>query len=185
MLFCIAGYLLVFGVSLFRNAGYKRLITIESKKQYGVVVIKNVKYPTPYRLEQARIPYRVIGPFEYLLLPSGEFQESVLSALLKLSAFVLCAILVWRFDFNNPFQRSYLKYVYIIYELFVINILLEFVVGAYLTSWRNDFLFQSDYHLCGGPSMVSSHWLLWAVLSVAIYLYATAVKNKQEIDLTI
>jgi hypothetical protein len=178
-------YILALVLGIFHNSGSKRYINIESTQQHGVVVIRNVKYPTPFRMEQARIGYTVTNPVEYLLIPSGIYQESLLSALLKLIIAVLFGIFVWKFDFHDPFRPKFLTSAYLIYRLFIGSIILGWVTSKYTSYWSNSFFYQSDYHTYSDISNITGLMMVVVLLTVGIYLYTRAVKNQQELELTI
>lgn len=185
ILFAVGIYALVLVFTLINDLKFKRFIVIENIQQHGLVMLNSVKHPTLYRLQQARIGYTITGPIEYLLLPTGTEQESLVSTSLQLSIFVLLTIFVWRFDIHNPFRIDGLKYAYAIYLLSVIGVFLKFLMGAYLTSYPIDMLYKSGYHLSGNPGVVPQNWLWIIIFTVVIRLYAQAVKNQQELDLTI
>lgn len=185
LLLSVTAYMLVLTFGLIHNAGLRRFITIERTQQHGVVVIRNIKYPTPYRTDQARVAYTVTGPIEYLLLPSGMYQENLLSASLKLIIAVLFAIFVWKFDFSDPFQVIFLNRAYLIYRLYIGSLILGCLTSWYSSNWASHYFYKSDYHFYSNTGNLYDFLMLFVMLSVGMYLYTRAVKNKQEIDLTI
>ena len=184
LLLTTACCILVFIFGLANNAGLRRFINVERTQEHGVVIINNVKYPTPYRTDKARIGYTVANPLEYLLIPSGSYQQSVLSAALNLFMFVLFGLFVWQFDFDDPFQPKFLIRAYRIYRLFVGSYFLAWACGKYTGYWSKCFFFKSDYRAV--PGNAAQEYTIFLVLfSIGIHLYTRAVKNKQELDLTI
>jgi len=92
---------------------------------------------------------------------------------------------MWQFNFEDPFQKSYFIKAFLIYQLFVLYIIIEFITGLYLASWHSGFLYHSGYHLYGDPGIRPRHWLLLIVFTVLMNLYYQAIKNRRELDLTI
>lgn len=189
LVFVIGLYGLMQVLFMIHYGGFKRSIPVESRQANGVVQIDSIKYPTPYRLQQARIVYHITGPIDYLLLATGEENENIVGALLRLSMSVLMCVFVWRIDMDNPFQRSDFKRAYLLYLLFVSAVLLDWIKALYACYWV-DTLFQNNkyhayyFHYHENPSGYLLY-LMVVIFTAVIYLYGKAIRNQEELELTI
>jgi amino acid transporter len=178
----------IYGLSLvffiINYGGTKRSVAIENKQMAGVVQINNVKYKTPYRLQQARILCYISNPVEYLLVSTGEEQENIVSAILKIAMVILFTILIWQFDFDDPFKVTYFKQAYLLYRLFIFAALMEWIKNQYNDYWVTNFLHSTDYHYRSNTVGIMLY-LIVIISTAIIYLYGKAVRNQQEMELTI
>lgn len=182
-------YGLFLSVFLVKNTGSKRTISIESRTEHGVLIIKQVKYPTYFKSSQALIVYHVNNPIPYLFLNCDVFQICYTDALLRLAIVILAVIFMWRFNFDQPFQWEYYNSARRIWGLIALTIVLEIITNAYSSTWVRDTLTDPNvdgprYQYTGGHSGVPLIMLL-IVISSLFYMYGQAIRNREEIDLTI
>jgi hypothetical protein len=123
--------------------------------------------------------------FEFLFVSSGDIDESFLTALVKIIACVMALILLWRFDFTDPFNVAFYKQVNTLAWLGLLVIVTAFIKDFYTDQW-----FKDTYHYASGfkYSWSFAPFLLipaiWALRAVTVF-YQSAVKSRQEAELTI
>lgn len=183
-------YGLVLVIFLVKNSGLKRSISIESKTEHGVLVINQVKYPTYFQSAQASVIYQVDNPIAYLFLDCDIFGICYADALLRLVIVLLVVVFLWRFNFDQPFQWKYYNAARVIWRLVLFVAVLEIVTNMYSSAWVRRNLNDansgsSSYKYIGENWGVSSLIIFVIVIGSLFYLYGQAVKNREEIDLTI
>lgn len=182
LLLCIGIYIIVYGFNVAHNIGVSRSIDVADQTPGGIVNINQVRYPSAYQIHQARIKYTVQDPLEYLLLNSGEARESLIIYALKLVIGVLSWVLLWKFDFANPFNPLFFIRAYTIFRLLIAMFVLDYVAFSYSSYCMGSFL-HGDFHYVNASN--GGYWFQTIVGIVIMYMYGNAVKNRQEIDLTI
>lgn len=181
-------YGLVLGMFLAKNTGSKRSITIESKTLHGVIVINQIKYPIYFKTNQVSLIYHVNNPIDYLFLNNDVLQVCYVSALLRLAIVILAIIFLWRFDFDQPFQWEYYNAARVMWGLILITAVLEIITNLYSGTWVRDTFNTSNN---GGPQYQyignNSEMLMVSVVIISslFYMYGQAIRNREEIDLTI
>lgn len=182
-------YGLVLMVFLIHDSGSKRTISIESRTEHGVVLIKKVKYPTYYVSTQARIIYPIDNPIDYLFLNSDVLKLCYASGLLQLAITVLSIIFLWRFDFDEPFQWAHYNRAACIVWLIYLAIVIEIITNAYSTTWVRDNLNDNSadglrYQYADSHSGIPAIMVV-LIISSLFNLYRQAIRTREEIDLTI
>lgn len=183
LLICVGIYIIMYCFEIMDNSGLNRLIDVANQKPGGIVIINDVKYPAVYQVNQVRINYTVQNPLEYLLLNSGSTRESLTALILKLAIALLSGLLLWKFDFTNPFKPIFFIRTYTIFRLLVATFLLNYAAYRYSTYFMGSFLRGNNFHYVNAPN--GGYWFQISIAVVIMYMYGNAVKNKQEIDLTI
>ncbi|WP_374949114.1 hypothetical protein [Mucilaginibacter sp.] len=177
-------YALMLVLFVIKNSGIKRSINIEQQTQGGIVVINNVKYGTPYKLERTQITVPVGNPFDYLFLGADDEQDSLSGAAVKIIMTVLIIRLIAQISADNPFRSSYLKQVRIISGLYLLVVILACLRNWYTSNYLLKYLPGSTYKY--KETVYSLGWYLSLIILAALYnLYTRAVDNQQELELTV
>jgi hypothetical protein len=182
-------YGVVLSVFLTKNSGLKRVISIESRTEHGVIIIKHVKYPTRYKTNQASIAYPIDSPIDYLFLKCDVLQICYADALLRLAIVIFTGFFLWHFNFDQPFQWGYYKQARLIWGLILIAVILGTITNGYTSQWVPNHLNDGEansqaYHYAGSESTIPVIMFV-IMINVLFYLYSKAVRNREEIDLTI
>jgi len=171
-----------------------RYVAVVSQiQQYGVIQIGTVKYPTASRWNNASLQTRAHNPLDYLLLVQGNqfLDDSLATIIMKLTIAFAIALFIKRFDFDYPFNVKFFNLAYLIFKLCIAYWVVDFLSKCYTAYWvknyfRGSKVYQFAYNL---HDLANAHWysyLFYLLVFLAILsLYAKAINNRREIDLTI
>lgn len=178
-------YLIFLGINLADNFSRQRFVRIENKQDGGVVAVDGIKYPVSYTQVTTLVPVKISNPIEFLFLSSGDMDESVFSAVLKIITGLLLFRLIGQIDLKDPFNPDHYKLVNTITWLMVLIIITAYFKGFYTSNWfketyRNASGFQ--YAWSFGPFYLIP--LVWLLRAVSVF-YRSAVITRQETEFTI
>lgn len=185
-LFC---FIVLYGGVLFMQLqsdfSMQRAIMVENKQPGGIIMLSGVKHTVPYRTEKTLVKFEIDNATDFLLLSNGEPNESFITSILKLGICVFLLIIIWNFDFLDPFNTRHLKQISILCNLAIGLIFIEYLKYYYTMQWANDtkhglgdFKFISDFNLF---YYIASIWIVRMIIS----FYQSGVKAKQELEFTI
>lgn len=182
----IVAYLAGLIITLVMGFNGKRLITIEKRTQWGVVLLNEQKLKVNGTSTHADLPVHAASMLDYLLLDSKE-TGNFLCVLLKITLWVIALFILWRIDMSDPFDPRTLKAASHIGGLYIF-ILIANAIGAYYTAWWFNNLYHpavGDFsYPSGGPGFFNFMFPL-IIVSTILAFYRIAVYNQQQQDLTI
>lgn len=192
--FGVAIYLFVYLITFLLYLKPSRHVAVVSQSQeYGVIQIGNVKYPTASRWNCASLQTGAHNPLDYLFLVQGNqfLDDSLVTIVMKLAIAFSFALFIKRFDFANPFNVKYFKLAYLTFRLFIAYCVVNFLTRWYTAYWVNKYFHgNKTYHFAFNlHDLAQAYWYSYvfyvAIFSTLLSLYAKAINNRREIDLTI
>jgi hypothetical protein len=183
LLIFIGILIIVRGFDVAHNIGVHRLIEGTNIKPFSTVLINQVKYYSVSNVETAKIDYIVQGPLEYLLLNAGRSKESLVVLLLEMVIGVLSWLFLWKFDFANPFKPDSFIRSYTIFRFVIALFLVDYLAYIYSDYCMRGYFHSDNFNYVNSPN--GGYWVQILIAIVIMYMYGNAVKNKEELNLTI
>ncbi|PTR00958.1 hypothetical protein C8P68_101188 [Mucilaginibacter yixingensis] len=171
----------------------RHVVVVSQTQEFGVIQIDHIKYPTASRWNNASLQTEAHNPLDYIFLIQGSqfLDDSLASIVMKLTIAFSIALFIKRFDFDSPFNVKYFKLGYLIFKLYIAYWVVDFLSKCYTSYWVKNYFhgskaYQVPYNL---HDLANAYWYSYAfyvaVFSTILSLYAKAINNRREIDLTI
>ncbi|GAB3936320.1 hypothetical protein [Mucilaginibacter myungsuensis] len=158
--------------------------------KYGVVVVGGIKYHTSERWQSAVLQTKASTCMEYFLLSIGS-GVSIATILIFAIGALLVTVLLYRIDLHDPFKHDHSKLLHSIFLVSVLFVAADKGSRWYTTRWVVDHFHGNTEYGYAYPiqDLFFSDWLRYlfyfAIFTAVLALYKNAIKNKQEIDLTV
>ena len=184
----IAGYSINLAKSLTACFNYVREVPIERTHFFTQIDINDTNYNVRSRTEKTNLPLPVSGLQDFLFVSTSEFDECLVSGILKISIGLLLMILFWKVDEHDPFSYQNINLVIVIFALICTTIFAE--IEKNHCSEQIIIAFQHVHYdpLRGWnyqhADLITTLAKYTAILG-AMGACLKAMKNKRELDLTI
>lgn len=181
----IAIYMAILVAELKSQMAMQRSIPLESRQDGGLISTKGIKQTVPYMINRTLVKFDIDNISDFFLLTNGEENENPLTLFLKLVICIMVEILLWNFDFTDPFNSRQAALSIWVCNLLIVLFFAAACKNIYTGQWVNQpgrgiapFKFISGYD---NVIYIVLAWLLRMVVS----FYRKGVKTNQELELVI